>query len=231
MEIINSLTSILESGSIPEGYDEKFLKKLSAKYRQLENRRVVHLYPLRNVTYDGCIYCVYACPVSGKDLDEATVRQIQEQVNELEVGHIRYNAVLASGYFYYIIDPDTGKYILENEDERDAVMAISDCHDGVLLFTKMFTSMKKAPLLDCHYAIVGIEKQPNGHQIATVPNNAVGQAPSDQKGEIQCSGLEALDALPSEEEEAPAIEKYKSAMKVLSVIITIAIFVWYFFFR
>lgn len=229
MEIINSLTSILETGSVPEGYDEKVLKKLSKKFQTLENRRVVHLYPLRNVTYDDCIYCVYACPISGKELDESIIQQIKAQVDGLDVGHIRYNSVMTSGYSYYIIDPNTGKYIVDKEDDLDAVKALSNCFDGVLLFSNMFTSLKKAPQLDCHYAIVGIEKQPNGHEIAAIPNNVIGQAPSKRRGEIQCSGLGALSS--SEEEEAPAFEKYKSAMTVLSVIITIAVLVWYFFLR
>lgn len=140
MEIINSLTSILETGSVPEGYDEKVLKKLSKKFQTLENRRVVHLYPLRNVTYDDCIYCVYACPISGKELDESTIQQIKAQVDGLDVGHIRYNSVMTSGYSYYIIDPNTGKYIVDKEDDLDAVKALSNCFDGVLLFSNMFTS-------------------------------------------------------------------------------------------
>lgn len=56
MEIINSLTSILGTGSVPEGYDEKVLKKLSKKFQTLENRRVVHLYPIRSVTFNDTAY-------------------------------------------------------------------------------------------------------------------------------------------------------------------------------
>lgn len=226
MEIINSLTSILESGSVPEGYDEKVLKKLSKKYQELENRRVVRLYPLRNVTYDGSIYCVYACPISGNELDESTIQQIKSQVDGLDVGHIRYNSGSTSGYAHYIIDPNTGKYIVDNEDDIDAVMDISDCFDGVLLFSNMFMSLKKTPQLDCHYAIVGIEEQPNGHAIAAIPNKVIGQAPSQRVGKIQAYGLEALSS-PDEEEAHPAIEKFKSARIVLSVIFTIAFVLYY----
>lgn len=140
----------------------------------------------------------------------------------------------SSGDGYYIIDPDSGYHILENEEDRDAVMEISDRFDGIVLFTRMFTSSKKVAKLDCHYAVIGLKKLPNEYQIENIPNNAIGEAPTGLKfscfDNIQGNGIQELDNI-EEETNAPAIEKYKSATKVLSVIITAAVLIWYIFLR
>lgn len=116
---------------------------------------------------------------------------------------------------------------------RNAVTDLSDCFTDIILFSKQI-STKKATQLNCHYAIVGIRKQPDGYTIEAIPNSAIGLATGNQKFEFHGDGLDSLtsnDNMFSEEEEAPAFEKYKSAMTVLSVIITIAVLVWYFFLK
>jgi len=229
MKIINSLASILESGSVPEDYDEKVLKKLSKKYQKLENRRVVHLYPIRSVTFNDTAYCLYACPLKGTEIDEATMQTVKAEADKLEVGNIRYNSVMSIGDLYYIIDSETGQQHIDKE-LRNAVTDLSDCFTDIILFSKQ-TSTKKASQLNCHYAMVGIRKHPDGYTIEAIPNSAIGLATGNQKFEFHGDGLDSLtsnDNMFSEEKEAPAVEKYKLAMTVLSVIITIAILVWYF---
>lgn len=234
MEQIKILTSILEGGNVPPGYDEKAIQKLTKSFRKLENPKVVSLYPVRCVTHEDSVYCLYACPLKGEEIDKTTLQAVKAEVDTLEIGHIRYDSVQSSGDGYYIIDPDSGYHILENEEDRDAVMEISDRFDGIVLFTRMFTSSKKVAKLDCHYAVIGLKKLPNEYQIENIPNNAIGEAPTGLKfscfDNIQGNGIQKLDNI-EEETNAPAIEKYKSATKVLSVIITAAVLIWYIFLR
>lgn len=81
----------------------------------------------------------------------------------------------------------------------------------------MVLSPRKASQLDCACAMVGIEKQPNQFKIEAIPNNVIGQAPTILEFEAP--------------QESPAVEKYRSAMTVLSIIITAALLIWYFFIK
>ena len=65
--------------------------------------------------------------------------------------------------------------------------------------------------------LIGIEKQPNEFKIEAIPNSAIGQAPTILEFEAP--------------QESPAVEKYRSAMTVLSIIITAALLIWYFFIK
>ena len=217
MSELKNLSAVLEGGTIPTGYDEKAIGKLSKTYLKLEGRKVVNLYPIRTVMYEDNRYCLYACPLKGTEIDESTLQGIKEEVDMLEIGHIRYDSVQSCGYDYYIVDPDTGRHIVKKEEDKDAVMEISAHFAGIILFTKMVMSPRKAYQLDCHHAFVGLEKQPNQFKIEVISNKVIGEAPTILDFEAP--------------QDSPAAEKYKSAMTVLSVIITIGILIWYFFFR
>lgn len=214
---LKNLSAILEGGAVPAGYNEKAIGKLSKTYLKLENRKVVNLYPIRTVMHEDSRYCLYACPLKGTEIDEATLQSIKAEVDTLEIGEIRYDSVESLGYTYNIVDPDTGRHILTNGQEMNSVMEISDHYDGVLLFTRAVLSSRKANQLDCAYAMVGIEKQPNQFKIEAIPNNVIGQAPTILEFEAP--------------QESPAVEKYRSAMTVLSIIITAALLIWYFFIK
>ena len=45
MSELKNLSAVLEGGTIPTGYDEKAIGKLSKTYLKLEGRKVVNLYP------------------------------------------------------------------------------------------------------------------------------------------------------------------------------------------
>lgn len=175
---LKNLSAILEGGAVPAGYNEKAIGKLSKTYLKLENRKVVNLYPIRTVMHEDSRYCLYACPLKGTEIDEATLQSIKAEVDTLEIGEIRYDSVQSSGQAYYIVDPDTGRHVLKSEEDMDSVMEISDHYDGIILFTKMVLSPRKASQLDCAYAMVGIENQPNQFKIEAIPNNVIGQAPT-----------------------------------------------------
>lgn len=97
-------------------------------------------------------------------------------------------------------------------------MEISDHYDGVILFSKSVFSPRKPPnQLDCAYALIGIEKQPNEFKIEAIPNSAIYQAPTILEFEAP--------------QESPAVEKYRPTMTVLSIIITAALLIWYFFIK
>lgn len=214
---LKNLSAILEGGAIPADYNEKAIGKLSKTYLKLENRKVVNLYPIRTVMHEDSRYCLYACPLKGTEIDEAILQSIKAEVDTLEIGEIRYDSVQSSGQAYYIVDPDTGRHVLKSEEDMDSVMEISDHYDGIILFTKMVLSSRKANQLDCACAMVGIEEQPNQFRIEAIPNNVIGQAPTI----LEFEGPQ----------ESPAVEKYKSAMTVLSIIITAALLIWYFFIK
>ena len=198
MSELKNLSAILEGGAVPAGYNGKAIGKLSKTYLKLENRKVVNLYPIRTVMHEDSRYCLYACPLKGTEIDEATLQSIKAEVDTLEIGEIRYDSVQSCGYDYYIVDPDTGRHILTGQRDMDSVMEISDHYDGVILFSKSVFSPRKANQLDCAYALIGIEKQPNEFKIEAIPNSAIGQAPTILEFEAP--------------QESPAVEKYRSAM-------------------
>lgn len=229
MSELKNLSVALEGGTVPVGYNEKLFRKLSKSYLKLENRKVVNLYPVRFVMHKDSRYCLYACPLEGTEISGEILQSIKAEVDMLEISEIRYDSVQSSGFAYYIVDCSTGRHLLTNYEDMDSVMEISDLYDGVLLFTKTVFS-KKASQLDCHYAFVGLEKQPNEIKIEPISNEAIGQVPSAIKFEGQ------LDEVQEEGDscdipESPAAEKYRSAMTVLSVIITVGVLIWYFFLK
>lgn len=113
MSELKNLSAILEGGAVPAGYNGKAIGKLSKTYLKLENRKVVNLYPIRTVMHEDSRYCLYACPLKGTEIDEATLQSIKAEVDTLEIGEIRYDSVQSCGYDYYIVDPDTGILVTE----------------------------------------------------------------------------------------------------------------------
>ena len=107
MSELKNLSAILEGGAVPAGYNGKAIGKLSKTYLKLENRKVVNLYPIRTVMHEDSRYCLYACPLKGTEIDEATLQSIKAEVDTLEIGEIRYDSVQSCGYDYYIVDPST----------------------------------------------------------------------------------------------------------------------------
>lgn len=219
MDKIKNLTSALNGGIIPEGYDEKTINKLIKTWEKLENPRIVKLYPIRRVAHEDSRYCVYACPFKGSEIDEQTLQNITAIVNEIEIGEIRYDSMMSSGTYFALTE--NGTHILEDK-YRDAIVEISDHFENIVLFSDMVTSPKKVAQLDCHYAIIGLEEQPNQYNVTTISNSTIGEATNRQSFEVD---------LPEEEPTSPAEEKMKSACMVLSAIITIGVLLWYFLFR
>lgn len=219
MEKLKRLAAVLESDSVPPGYDEKAVDKLVKAWKKLENPRVVRLYPIRRVAHEDSRYCVYACPFKGTDIDEQTLQSVTSLVDELEVGEIRYDSMMAAGTYFALTE--NGTHILDDK-YRDSIVEISDRFDNLVLFSDMVTSPKKVAQLDCHYAIIGLEEQPNQYKVVPISNATIGEATNNQSFKID---------LPEEQPESPAEAKVKSALTVVSVIITVGMLLWYFLFK
>lgn len=80
MSELKNLSAILEGGAVPAGYNGKAIGKLSKTYLKLENRKVVNLYPIRTVMHEDSRYCLYACPLKGTEIDEATLQSIKAEM-------------------------------------------------------------------------------------------------------------------------------------------------------
>lgn len=220
MDKIKTLTSIFEGGSAPENYDGKALKKLTKTWNKLGNPRVVRLYPIRYVAHEDCRYCVYACPFKGTEIDEQTLQTITSLVNEVEVGNIRYDSVMATwDYFKFT---DNGNHVLD--DCRNGITEISDHFDNLFLYSNAVLSPKKVAELDCHYAILGVYEQPDIYNVTSIPNSTIGEPVEKQVFKSEAITLDDEDDSPT----APAEEKVKSAFMTLSAIITIGVLIWYF---
>lgn len=100
MSELKNLSAILEGGAVPAGYNGKAIGKLSKTYLKLENRKVVNLYPIRTVMHEDSRYCLYACPLKGTEIDEATLQSIKAEVDTLEIGEIRMTASSCSANRY-----------------------------------------------------------------------------------------------------------------------------------
>lgn len=232
---------ILEGDGIPAGYDKKALQKLSKTYRKLEERRVVRLYPIRRASHGDTHYCLYACPITGEEIDEQTLQSIKQQVDTLELGHIRYDSVQSSGYNYYIIDPVSGAHLPESGREPDAVMEISDLFDGILLFTRSVMSPKKIWQLQCSHAIVGIEKRPHEHKIVGIPDSLAGQGaalPSGQASVPAAGGEGGAFSGPRIEIQIPdgssapeGMSKGRTLYRLLTLLLAAGVLIWWLFFR
>lgn len=217
---IKQLTTSLEGGEIPPSFDAKTIGKISKRFLQWKSARVVNLYPIRGVSHEDSRYCLYACPLNDTTINEETLRAIHAEIDSLEIGHIRYDSVQSEGADYYILDEHGNHCGMDADD--DVVAAISDRFDGLLLFTKTVFSPKHAARLDCHYAALGISKEPNGYTIEPLSNTTLGLAASSQR--FRGPMVEIPDA----GEESPAVEKYRQTMTLVMALMLIAAVIWYF---
>ncbi len=220
MDKITLLSGIFNGDTIPDRFDAKAVEGLRKQWRKLDNPRVVRLYPIRRVAHEDSRYCVYACPFKGSEINEQTLQDITSLVDQVEVGDIRYDSMMSSGTYFVMTENAT--HILE-EEYRDAIVEVSDRFEDIFLFSDMVTSPKKVSHLDCHYAIIGLYKQPNQYDVTIIPNSAIGEESSRQSFKVNIAA--------DEEPSSPAEEKVKSALTVVSAIITIGIAIWYFFFN
>ena len=216
---LKQLTATLEGGEIPPSFDAKTIGKISKRFLQWKVARVVNLYPIRGVSHEDSRYCLYACPLNGTTIDEETLRAIHAEIDSLEIGHIRYDSVQSEGADYYILDEHGNHCGMDADD--DIVAMISDRFDGLVLFTKTVFSPKKAAQLDCHYAALGISKEPNGYTIEPLSNTTLGLAASSQR--FRGPKVEIPDA----GEESPAVEKYRQTMTLVMELMLIAAVIWY----
>lgn len=197
----------------------KAIGKLSKNFQRWTAARVVNLYPIRRVSHEDSRYCLYACPLKGDTIDEETLQIIHSEIDSLEIGHIRYDSVQSEGNDYYVLD-ERGNHCGMDADD-DVVAMISDRFDGLLLFTRTVFSPKHAARLDCHYAALGISKEPNVYAIEPLSNAALGRAASEQRFRGQ------MVEIPDAEEESPFVEKYRQTMNFVMALMLIAAVIWY----
>lgn len=93
MEVINKLTAMLGGGACPSEFDGNRISKLVAKANKLQTPKAIKLYAIRNEIFDGTYYRVFACPLKEQAIDEQTIASIKEDIDTLELGHLRFNAV------------------------------------------------------------------------------------------------------------------------------------------
>ncbi len=217
---LKQLTAALEGGEIPPSFDAKAIGKLSKRFLRWKNARVVHLYPVRGVSHEDSRYCLYACPLNGTTIDEETLQAIHAEIDLLEIGHIRYDSVQSEGADYYVLDEHGNHCGMDADD--DVVAQVSDRFDGLVLFTRTVFSPKHAARLDCHYAALGISKEPDGYEIEPLSNAMLGEA----GGGLRFRG--PMVEIPDEEEESPAVEKYRQTMTLVMALMLVAAVIWYF---
>lgn len=137
----------------------------------------------------------------------------------LEIGHIRYDSVQSEGADYYVLDEHGNHCGMDADD--DVVAQVSDRFDGLVLFTRTVFSPKHAARLDCHYAALGISKEPDGYEIEPLSNAMLGEA----GGGLRFRG--PMVEIPDAEEESPAVEKYRQTMTLVMALMLVAAVIWY----
>lgn len=168
MQVIDQLNAFLEGKACPATWDAGKLQKLAKKAQSLTGRKAVALYPVRDDFYDSYYYRVFACPLKESTLDEPTLKAICQDLADLDLGHIRYDAVSAGNVCVAVKD-EHGRFSSRDGD-LDAVQQISNRYDGVVLFTCSTENIHK---LDCRTAVTGYDKY--GLNVLTVTNKQVGQ--------------------------------------------------------
>lgn len=228
MDEIRKIAAALQGGGIPEGYDAGRIRKWAGTFQRLKNPRVVKLYPVRDARYDDSLYRTFAFSLDGKDIGEKLLAEIKEAVSQAEINDIRYDSVQSHGADYYYLEEGTGKHITDGrymnsmkDEDRSGIMNISDLFDGVVLYTgcaHFNRDVKKE--LDCSYAWIGKEKEPDEYKFVPMPNKFLGLPGTVGNIWEQASG--------EEEASHPAVKKYQSVMQIVTYILIAAI-IWYFF--
>ena len=179
---------------------------------------MVRLYLLRWVAHEENRYCVYACPFPGSEIDGQTLEAIASQVAGLDIGTIRYDSVMAAGN-YFMLD-GAGNHVVRDDDYYTGVEAVSDCFDGVVLFSDAVMSASKVRQLDSHYAIVGMDRKLDQYSIVRIPNCVIGE----ETGSLTFEAEEGA----ADVEEPQVTERLRQALMTLSAIITIGLLIWYY---
>lgn len=187
---------------------------------------------MRDCRYDDTTYRVFAMPVNSESIDIETLEAIKEEVNTLPVGSIRYNSK-SSGCRDVEFEDGTGKYI-QDENDADDVMTISNHFDGVLIFT-MAVSNGSVAELDCDYAVLG-KWDGTGffkwkdYTILPIENVALGKDVVKRASRIYRTRLsrEIRKLLKCHRK---ASQKYMQIMQYVMYALIAAGAVWYFFFR
>ena len=158
---------------------------------------------------------------------------IKEEINALPLGSIRYNAA-ASGNRDIEFEDATGRY-LDNEQDIDDVMAVSNHYDGVVLFT-MAVSNGRVAELDCDYAILG-KWDGTGfgkwtdYTILPIEKSILGQEYNKAAFSRIPDTAEAGDPQAPVTSVEKASQKYMQIMQYVMYALIAAGVVWYFFFR
>lgn len=233
MSELNTLSEAFSNGTAPAGVNVKKFEKLLKKYEHIVNPMFVHLYPVRDCRYDDSTYRVFALPVNDNSIDDETLEAIKEEVNMLPVGCIRFNAA-AAGKRDIEFEDATGRY-LANEQDTDDVMAVSNHHDGVVIFT-MAVSNGNVAALDCDYAVLGKWDGTgfgkwSDYTILPIENTVLGK----EGGKEYFSNIPDTSIAGDPQAPETAIEKasnkYMQIMQYVMYVLIAAGVVWYFFLR
>lgn len=230
---LSTLKESFSRGTVPAGANAKKFEKLLKKYEHIVNPMFVHLYPVRDGRYDDTTYRVFAIPVNNDTIDGETLEAIKEEINALPLGSIRYNAA-ASGNRDIEFEDATGRY-LDNEQDIDDVMAVSNHYDGVVLFT-MAVSNGRVAELDCDYAILG-KWDGTGfgkwtdYTILPIEKSVLGQEYNKAVFSRIPDTAEAGDLQAPATSVEKASQKYMQIMQYVFYVLVAVGIVWYFFFR
>lgn len=115
MEVINKLTAMLGGGACLSEFDGNRISKLVAKANKLQTPKAIKLYAIRNEIFDGTYYRVFACPLKEQAIDEQTIASIKEDIDTLELGHLRFNAV-GGGTVTLNIKNEYGRFSTKDND-------------------------------------------------------------------------------------------------------------------
>lgn len=188
----------------------------------MQTPKAIKLYAIRNEIFDGTYYRVFACPLKEQAIDEQTIASIKEDIDTLELGHLRFNAV-GGGTVTLNIKNEYGRFSTKDND-LDAVQTISNRYEGIVLFT--YADSKLANL-DCSTAFIGYDSKYGFLSIIPIKNKEVGC----QSTVVQ----DFKDVNPTgdaeEDRNIPAgFRMYNKLMRyLLYVMIAVAIIYWLFF--
>lgn len=169
MVTIDKLAAMLNGGACPTEFNDNKITKLLSKATKLQTPRVVKLYAIRNEAYDGFFYRVFACPLKEQTIDEETLAAIKNDIDTLELGHLRFNAIGGESISLNVKD-EHGRFTTKDGD-LDAVQSISNRYDGIVLFTYSDDTLSK---LDCCTAFTGYDSKYGLLSIITIKNKDIG---------------------------------------------------------
>lgn len=222
MTELERIKEALNSGTVPAGANTKQFEKLLKNFGKITNPKFVNLYPLREFCHGDMLYRMYAMPLNGESIDNATLEAVKEEAYALPMGSIRYNCT--SGRLIHTkFDKTTGEYRWK-ESDIDDVMTVSNHFNGLLVFS-IGELNGGIDNLDCHYAVYGDGGEKwDGELVMPITNRAIGKA-----SEINPdSFVENPDA---PEGVVKAAQKYTQVMQYVMYAMIAAGVVWYLFFR